>query len=321
MSADRPPLEVGAGSFSMQSSYARPVRSRRAYRETKAEVELAEEVGFDSAWMGEHHFSYDGYCPSLLAAAGYLAAGTSTIRLCTGVMLLPLHSPGRVAAGVAALQSVAPNRVRLSFGFGYRDDELRSIGVDPSMRVKLFVRYLDELLSDAHAEAMAGTEIWLGGSTEKAIGRAARRGLSFVLPSHAGPTRVAMVRDEYNAALQPREGVGGGKIGVIKEVWVDDDEASLRDNRARLEAMWRHYSQFWVGPDDGDDKRDELVDAVSRKSIMGTSDQVASELAELVEAGADLISCRVRFDGQDHGRVRHCLELLGYEVIPQLRKL
>ena len=64
---------------------------------------LAEELGFDSAWLIEHHFKEDGECPSVLLTAAAMAARTSKIRIGTGVCLMPEHDPRTLAQVIATL--------------------------------------------------------------------------------------------------------------------------------------------------------------------------------------------------------------------------
>src|SRR5260221_9755112 len=107
-------LEFGLGTWSMQSPYMHPRRHGYTYEAAARQARFAEQAGFDSVWMAEHHATYDGYCPSPIAAAAYLLAATTRIKVCAGVILLPLHSAHRVAEGCAAVQSTSPNRLRLA---------------------------------------------------------------------------------------------------------------------------------------------------------------------------------------------------------------
>ena len=84
---------------------------------------LAERVGLDSLWLSEHHAFYDGYCPALLPAASGVLSATSQLRVGTGILLLPLQRPERVAAAAAELHRVSAGRFELGLGMGYRPIE------------------------------------------------------------------------------------------------------------------------------------------------------------------------------------------------------
>ena len=89
----------------------------KRYEETLYQIELAEELGFDSVWLGEIHFDRQmGTMPSILAMAAAITQRTRRIRIGMGVSLLPLHNPLHVAEE-AAMVDVLSNG-RLEFGAG-----------------------------------------------------------------------------------------------------------------------------------------------------------------------------------------------------------
>src|SRR5881409_4047500 len=83
------------------------------------EALYAVEVGLNSAWIGEHHFSTLGVlsCPDLVLA--HVAARTKKIRLAPAVTVLPLHNPIRVAEQWATLDLLSGGRVDFAAGRGY----------------------------------------------------------------------------------------------------------------------------------------------------------------------------------------------------------
>jgi natural product biosynthesis luciferase-like monooxygenase protein len=98
----------------------------------KEQMELmyeAENLGFDSVWPAEHHFSEYGYCASPQVSLAAVAARTKRIRLGTGVIVLPFHNPVRVAEDFAFLDLMSDGRVDLGVGRGYQPLEFRGFGL------------------------------------------------------------------------------------------------------------------------------------------------------------------------------------------------
>jgi alkanesulfonate monooxygenase SsuD/methylene tetrahydromethanopterin reductase-like flavin-dependent oxidoreductase (luciferase family) len=319
----RPPLEIGVGFWSMQSTYMRPRPPASLYREAAAEARRAEELGFDAMWMGEHHLSYDGYCPSLLPAAAAFLAATERIMVGTGVLVLPFHPASRVAEGCAALQALAPGRLRTAMGIGYREVEFAAAGVEVRQRARLMDERLDELFQPPLRERFGATELWFGTGNAAGVERAARHNASVLLQPAIGRRRIPELRAAWEAG-RPATAPGGTqpRFGVMREVWVEDDPGRLEWIRARLFEMWRHYSNFWVDdPVAEQGRREELAGQMSRTALFGSPAEVTDRLAALVEAGVDTLALRVRFDGVSGPALERCLERLAGEVLPVLRKV
>ena len=98
----------------------------------------AEEFGFDSIWPAEHHFSEYGYCASPAVTLAALASRTQRIRLGTGVVVLPLNHPVRVAEDFAILDLLSGGRVDLGVGRGYQPHEFNGYGVDQARSRDIF---------------------------------------------------------------------------------------------------------------------------------------------------------------------------------------
>jgi alkanesulfonate monooxygenase SsuD/methylene tetrahydromethanopterin reductase-like flavin-dependent oxidoreductase (luciferase family) len=99
-------------------------------RKVVDEVVLADELGYQGYWIGEHHFTRHGIIGNTLTLAAYLAARTERIRLGTAVVVLPLHNPIRVAEEAAMVDVLSNGRLDLGLGAGYQRLEFRNLGVD-----------------------------------------------------------------------------------------------------------------------------------------------------------------------------------------------
>jgi len=98
-------------------TYENPAADQRAaYAAQTRLVEHAEALGFDEAWIAEHHFNPDALSPSCLPIMAFLAAKTRRMRLGSAAVLLPCHSPLKVAEDLATLDLLSDGR--LDFGVG-----------------------------------------------------------------------------------------------------------------------------------------------------------------------------------------------------------
>jgi probable F420-dependent oxidoreductase len=119
-------------------------------------AQAAEAAGFDSVWAGEHIVLPDPQVPpspmrpqdpvldSLLALA-WAAAHTATIRLATGIVILPQRNPVVLAKEVATLDVLSGGRVMLGIGAGYLEPEFDAVGANFAERGVVTDEYLDAM--------------------------------------------------------------------------------------------------------------------------------------------------------------------------------
>lgn len=151
----------------------------------------AEEAGFDSFWVTEHHGLPDGYLPSPLTLLAALAPVTERITLGTGLLLAPLHHPLRIAEDAAVVDRLCGGRLVLGLGLGYAEHEYRAFGVDPATRGARLSALVGALRAawtgeefDCPALGLHGVRvtptparpipIWIGGYAAAAVARAGR---------------------------------------------------------------------------------------------------------------------------------------------------
>lgn len=120
---------------------------RRTYDALVESIVAAEELGYDSVWIGQHHFSpEDGGVPSPLVVLAAAAARTKRIHLGTAVVALPFEHPIRLAEDLAVLDEISAGRVQVGLG-GARGDlqAFNTFGVEFSARHDVFDRNLEVL--------------------------------------------------------------------------------------------------------------------------------------------------------------------------------
>ena len=127
--------------------------------ETAARVaRAAEAAGFDSVWTGEHVVLPDPQVPPSpvpartpmldpAVALAHLAAHTTTLRLATGIVILPQRNPVVLAKEMASLDVVSGGRLIFGVGVGYLKPEFDAIGAPFAQRAARMDEYLDAILA------------------------------------------------------------------------------------------------------------------------------------------------------------------------------
>jgi alkanesulfonate monooxygenase SsuD/methylene tetrahydromethanopterin reductase-like flavin-dependent oxidoreductase (luciferase family) len=129
------------GLFNLMTFRDHPDGIRGVVDDTRTMVRDAEEIGFDIAWFAEHHFTNYSMSVSPLTTAAAMSGVTSRIRLGTGVVVLPLYHPMRVAQEIALLDIVSGGRAVLGVGTGYQRYEFERYGHPVEAKTDVFLEY------------------------------------------------------------------------------------------------------------------------------------------------------------------------------------
>jgi len=192
----------------------------RLYRENLEQIELAEELGYESVWVSEHHVTPDGYLPSVFPLLAAIAARTSRMRIGSAIILGPFQHPIRFAEDVAFVDQLSGGRLEIGLGIGYRLREFELLGVPIEERA----RRTEELVTTARCVWADGTvtpppfqqpepPFWIGGSGNAAARRAARLGCSFMPDAFVSTEVVELYR-----------ALGGTRVSINPSVYVGDWE-------------------------------------------------------------------------------------------------
>src|SRR4026209_2818752 len=186
-----------------------------ALRNTLDLAQHAEKRGYRRFWLAEHHNMVGIASAATAVVISYVAAGTRTIRVGAGGIMLPNHSPLVIAEQFGTLESLYPGRIDLGLGRAPGTDQrtLRALRRDLS-RSDDFpedVLELMLLLADAkpgqpvRAVPGAGTNvpIWILGSSTFGAELAAALGLPYAFASHFAPDALLLALEIYRAKFKP----------------------------------------------------------------------------------------------------------------------
>lgn len=289
-------VEVGVGLWTFQSTAHHPRSFAREYRDFPAVARRIEELGYADVWLGEHRFWYDAWCPAPLMPIAAAAAVTTRLGFGTAMMLLPQHDPERLATVAGTVAEIAGDRLQVGVGLGHRDAEFDGVGVRRNQRGKRMEVGLDVLGSRFDPAA-----VWVGGMATAALQRLGSRGMSSLMPQTLGEETI---RRAISTIAEAADGAGvpRGRIGMLKDVWVELGEYDRDWFRARLR---EHYLEeagaWWVmkGESHGFAMPDELesqVDRVVDSAVVGSPAEVAARLSALGDLGVDHVVARLCFD-------------------------
>jgi len=127
------------------------------YQNAATQIVHAEQHGFDSAWVAQHHFHRDeGGLPAPLVFLAYVAARTMRIRLGTGIITLPLENPIRAAEDAAVLDLLSGGRLELGLGSGGTPSSFTAFGHDVKDKAAIYEQYLQTFRTALSGSPLAG---------------------------------------------------------------------------------------------------------------------------------------------------------------------
>jgi probable F420-dependent oxidoreductase len=221
-------------------------------------AETADELGFESVWTTEHIIvgpeAVDPYgrVYDPLVTLGWIAGQTERIGLGTSIVLVPLHNPMHLAKQVATLQELSGGRFTLGVGMGWHGDEFDFMGVefegrgargDEAIRVMRAVwsgerdfqgRWWSFREATSEPQPSPRPEIWVGGSSDRAIRRARELGDAWHPSRGSDADHVRRVKERHpELRIIPR--TLPERVAAMLEAGADGaivsfpDEAAMRD--------------------------------------------------------------------------------------------
>ena len=334
-----------------------PKAEGRYYSEALDQVRWAEELGYDSVWLTEHHFSRHGIVSSTLTVLAYLAGVTSTIRLGSAVTVLPFHDPIQVAEEAATVDLLSEGRLDFGIGRGFQWGEYHKLNIPMEDANRRFEEAVDvitkawtlEVPFDHRGEFWNYSDmtihprpvqsphppIWVAASSSASMDRAARNNWNLMIGQGEHFTQVAKQIEYYSSTVgEAGFDYNPGMVVVARPMYTAaSEDQARRDTQAPF--MWFKQTGIEVGappdrkvellPDEFQAYRQRFARntgfdydaAFENVALFGTPDQVATKIQALKEAGVENIILFVNYGGIETQKVKNSLEMFATEVIPR----
>ncbi|MEW9672074.1 LLM class flavin-dependent oxidoreductase [Ammoniphilus sp. 3BR4] len=316
----------------------------------------AEELGYDSVWVPEHHFSVLGVLPSPSMFLSHVAAKTKKIKLAPATVLLPASHPVRIAEEYALLDLLSNGRAIFSAGRGYDKREYDVFGADFNQSREIFFEGLD-IVKKAWTEKAFSYEgkfyqfpeieltprpvqdphppIYVAAFSEPSIQKAAEMGEHIIF----APFAANMVFGSLEGAvshfnqLSNKAGFKGKKASCSYFINVTDSPEETEKTKQR---MLRYFTglvpafpsdpttapphiRYFV--DIVEKLKNMKTDDLSDKSIIvGDAEYVTEALKRCEAAGLDEIILYFDFGGLSHKETIVAMERFATRVMPHFKK-
>ena len=315
-------------------------------KETLEQIALADELGFDYAWLAEHHFSNYGYAVNPLLLIARAAAIAPRIRFAQAVIVTPFWHPLRLAEDIALTDHLTDGRLDLGLGRGYQPMEFRGLGLDIVDNREVFSEQL-ALMKKAWTEDDFTFEgrhyqvrepltvlprplqqphppIWVAIQSLPTLDWAAGQGYGGLLsPKLQSRAELAEWRDRF-AAGRAAAGYDGAPIWVQRFVHVTETDAEARAamwqtrwqrrvaDRLRLDDYRLKAGRNEAYPTPGEATDDEWWDGL----VYGTPERCIARLRRDAELGFEGFMAWFDVGGVPHEQVVRSMRLFAREVMP-----
>jgi luciferase family oxidoreductase group 1 len=301
----------------------------QSFRNTLDLAQHAERWGYNRYWLAEHHGMPGIGSAATAVLIGHVAAGTTSIRVGAGGIMLPNHSPLVIAEQFGTLEALFPGRIDLGLGRAPGSDQAtaRALRRNLTSDADEFPRDVVELMdfmSDHPRQSVravpgvgAKVPVWILGSSLFGAQLAAMLGLPYAFASHFAPAQMMQAIEIYRADFKPSAQLAKPYVmlGFNVAAADTDEEAAfrasswqqsfvnLRSGRpGRLPPPQEGYYER-VGPAER-----ALLDSVLSCSAIGAPSTVRAAIAAFIErTGADELM--ITSNMYDHHARRRSYEL------------
>ena len=345
------------GLFYLFSDFGR-IAQDRLLHEVLEEVTYAEELGFESVWLPEHHFAIYGMLGNPMIFAASIAERTRRMKIGTAVMVVPFQHPLRVAEDAAMVDALSNGRLLLGLGRGYQPPEFSGFGLEQSASRAMFEEGFEIVRRALSGERFAhqGTfwrfkdpveiypkpvqkphpPFYLAAISPGTYDVAARLGISLLRsPTFTDLDTVSARFEAYRTTMRQH----GHDPDALDQPFLIRTYVAPTDAEARAETrhvVWYYHLLGSLVPGapslpspasyEAYPEASRRLSAVSEDEVwehgscFGSPERVAAMLKRyLHRTGMNHIALEMRIGGLEHSKVMRSMELFAREVMPEVR--
>ncbi len=287
-----------------------------------------EKLGFRRFWMAEHH-NINGIASSATSVLlGFIAGGTSEIRVGAGGIMLPNHSPLVIAEQFGTLETLYPGRIDLGLGRAPGTDritmralrrDMTGLGDDFSERIQELQEYFASPSAEQKVMAIPGAglqvPLFVLGSSVYSAQLAAAMGLPYVFAAHFAPEQMLQALEIYYQAFVPSKKLEEPySIICVQGIGAESDERAnflattvyqrflgiIRNERTFSKPPVESMNGLWSPEEKA------AVDGIFRYAVLGGPALVREQIGHLLELtrADEIMFCTELYDLED--RLRSC---------------
>jgi len=292
-----------------RSASGDPARGFREFIDTSIE---AEQLGFYSTFLVEHHFTGLGQVSASLDLLSWVASRTTEMRVGTAVIVLPWHDPVLLAERTATLDLLSSGRLDFGVGKGYRHSEFTGFCVpleeaearfDECLAVILkawtsdepfshdgrFWRY-KEIVVEPPTAQKPHPPVWIAAGRPASIRKVAALGANLMLDQFASTDSIGERLSLFKAECEGcGRAVDSMEVAVARNLYVARDEADAREALSRQAKIHDRMIELSRGPDDSNASHimayADTPGETEAHALFGTPERIIGELEALRAVG------------------------------------
>jgi luciferase family oxidoreductase group 1 len=276
-----------------------------ALRDTLQMAQHAERFGYQRIWFAEHHNMAGVASAATAVVCAYVAGGTTQIRVGSGGVMLPNHSPLVIAEQFGTLASIYPDRIDLGLGRAPGTDmaTARALRRDVHLAADTFPQdvvelqsYLDDEKPGQHIRAVPGTglkvPLWLLGSSTFSAQLAAQLGLPYAFAAHFAPDEMEQALYLYHSHFTPSKQLTKPYAMICINVLAADTDAEAKRQFSSHQQVFVNMRRGRPGkiPPPVDDidawwspAEKAMASHMLRYSMVGSAEIVAGRMRDFVK--------------------------------------